>query len=208
MISSKKELRFYLKADLMMNRGCFKLSFKEHLKRLLVPDLIMRYLISLRYYDWYVSRSGAGIMNPLCLYHIRRYHKLGARLGFSIGISSIGYGIVIPHYGTIVIGPTNHIGNFSVLHTSICITDHGSKIGDAFYCSTGAKVVSQISLGDNITLGANCVVNRIESNINNVMIAGVPARKIKEAQAWYDRDGVEYQRRVNSVLCLKELMKI
>lgn len=206
MISSNKELYFYLKADLMMNRGIFKMSFRERLKRLLVPDPVMQYLVSLRYYDRYMS--GGGILNPFYLYHIRRYHKLGEKLGFTIGIQSLGYGVVIPHYGTIVIGPSNRIGNFSVLHTSICITDHGSIIGDAFYCSTGAKIVYQLTLGDNITIGANSVVNKIEDNVKNSMIAGIPAKVIKDSIAWYDRDGAEYQRRVKNVLELKEALGV
>lgn len=190
----------------MMNRGTFKLSFKERLKRLFVPDTIMQYLISLRYYDRYIS--GGGKFNPFYYYHIRRYHRLGERLGFTIGVDSLGFGVVIPHYGTIVIGPSNRIGNFAVLHTSICITDHGSIIGDGFYCSTGAKIVSQMKLGDNITIGANSVVNRIESNVNNSMIAGIPAKVIKDSKVWYDRDGAEYQRRVKCVWDLKTVLGV
>lgn len=125
-------------------------------------------------------------------------------MGFSIGDEVLGYGTVIPHYGTIVIGPHNRIGNFAVLHTSICITDHGSLIGDCFYCSTGAKIISKLQIGDNVTIGANSVVNNLEKGINNVMIAGIPARVKKDSLAWYDRDG--YQQRVLNVLKLKERM--
>lgn len=44
MIETKKELDFYLKTDLMMNRGTFKKSLKVRLKDIIVPDYIMEYL--------------------------------------------------------------------------------------------------------------------------------------------------------------------
>ena len=44
MIETKKELDFYLKTDLMMNRGAFKKSLKVRLKDIIVPDYIMEYL--------------------------------------------------------------------------------------------------------------------------------------------------------------------
>lgn len=202
-ISSKKELMFYLMADRMMNRGTFTASLKEKIKRIFLPDNIMRYLVSYRYCDYYSQVGGA---NPFYLYHLLRYHKLGQKLGFTIGKHSLGYGVVIPHYGTIVIGPSNRIGNFAVLHTSICITDHQSQMGDAFYCSTGARIVSKLTIGDNVTIGANSVVTKTNEINNNVVIAGIPAKVIKETKAWYERDGIEYKRRYESVMNLKESM--
>lgn len=38
------------------------------------------------------------------IYYKWRYRKLGLKLGFSIGYKCFGYGLVIPHYGTIVVG--------------------------------------------------------------------------------------------------------
>lgn len=38
MIKSKKELLFYIMVDSMVNRGYFKLSFKERIKRLFLKD--------------------------------------------------------------------------------------------------------------------------------------------------------------------------
>lgn len=46
---------------------------------------------------------------------------------------------MIPHYGTIVVGGTNIIGNFAVLHTSTYITANHKIIGNGLYLSTGAK---------------------------------------------------------------------
>lgn len=123
-------------------------------------------------------------------------------MGFSVGCNCFGYGLVIPHYGTIVVGPSNKIGNYAVLHTSTCITDNGKEIGDALYLSTGAKLTTKLVLGNNISIGANSVVNK-SFETDNIMVAGAPAKYIKESLPWYNRDGKSFIERVNKVEDLK-----
>ena len=83
------------------------------------------------------------------------------KLGFSISENVFGYGLVIPHYGTIVVGSGNHIGNYAVLHTSTCVTAGNKIIGDGMYLSTGAKVLGDIELGNFTTIGANAVAHKL-----------------------------------------------
>lgn len=136
--------------------------------------------------------------------YLRRKVRLGEKLGFSIGTDSLGYGVVIPHYGTIVVGAKPRIGNYAVLHTSTCISDNKKVIGDGLYLSTGAKITSEIVLGNNISVGANSVVNKSYSD-DNAMIAGAPAHFIKEQEPWYN-DG--YYSRYLQVEALKQKMNI
>lgn len=135
------------------------------------------------------------------IYKVRR-RKLSMKLGFSISLDDVGYGVVIPHYGTIVVGAGNRIGNYAVFHTSTCITQGKKVIGDGFYLSTGAKVIRDVNIGDNVSVGANSLVN--SDFENNCMIAGSPAHKIKDSDAWYIRDGAEFSRRVNECEKLKK----
>lgn len=202
-IRTKKELKFYILADRMMNRGCFKYSLVRRLKNLLSPDYIMDYLEEMRKLSYYREMGGARL---LALYHHYKYRKLGLLLGFSIGHNCFGYGLVIPHYGTIVVGSSNRIGNYAVLHTSTCITDNSKVIGNGLFLSTGAKMTSTLKLGDFISVGANSVVN--QSFASNLMIAGAPAKEIKFSLPWWERDGDEYIRRVKKVEELKLKMHI
>lgn len=140
-------------------------------------------------------------------YYYALYNRISKKLGFSIGYNVFGYGLVIPHYGTIVVGGNNRCGNYCVLHTSTCITGNGKVIGDAFYLSTGAKVTSKVVLGDNVSVGANSVVNKSVID-GNVMIAGAPAKVIKSAVAWYIRDGESFSSKVNAIENLKQKMKL
>lgn len=142
----------------------------------------------------------------LGLYHRIRFRKLGIKLGFSIGTESLGYGAIIPHYGTIVVGGSNRLGNYAVLHTSTCISDNDKLIGDALYLSTGAKITTKVTIGDNVTVGANSVVNK--SFGSNILIAGTPAKEIKETIAWYIRDGESFQKKVHQLEDLKRVMNL
>ena len=208
MIRSKKELMFFIMADMMMNRDKFKWTLSDRVRHLLCPDHIMLYLKHLRYCQYYtnlhLSNKLYNLFNQVILspYHKIRFRQLGLKLGFSIGYQTLDYGTIIPHYGTIVIGKSNRIGKFAVLHTCICITDNGKVIGDAFYASTGVKITNKLKLGDNVSVGANSLVNK--SFGSNIMIAGAPATEIKKMEPWYIRDGKEFIDKVNKVEALKK----
>ena len=115
-------------------------------------------------------------------YYKLKVHKLGMKLGFTIAENVFGYGLVIPHYGTIVVGSGNRIGNYAVLHTSTCITAGKKSIGDGLYLSTGAKVLGDIELGNFTTIGANAVVNKSEES--NCLLVGIPAVKKRDEDTW------------------------
>ena len=137
----------------------------------------MKYLIALRKAEFY-SNGGGGLQ----YYYKFKVRMSGMKLGFTIAENVFGYGLVIPHYGTIVVGSGNRIGNYAVLHTSTCITAGKKNIGDGLYLSTGAKVLGDIELGNFITIGANAVVNKSEEG--NCLLIGIPAEKKRYEDAW------------------------
>ncbi len=212
MIKTKKELKLFIMADMMMNRGKFEWSLADRIKHIFLPDYLMAYLKSLRYCQYIADSKGLTPLKrcsfvhnfscPSYLFHQIRFRKLGLKLGYSIGCQSLGYGVVIPHYGTIVVGGSNRLGNYAVLHTSTCISNNAKVIGDALYLATGAKITSKVTIGENVSIGANSVVNK--SFDSNIMIAGTPAKYIKEAKTWYIRDGKEFIEKVNKIEKIKD----
>ena len=185
MISSKKELEFYIKADRIMNTGTDKaerrLLYRNHLL------LLLKYLRKSEYYNSH---------NPILFnFWYMKYLRLSERLGITINLGVFGYGLVIPHYGTIVVGGGNRIGNYCVLHTSTCITAGRKVIGDAFYLSSGAKVVNNINVAEGVTLAANAVLNSSVED-PDVLLVGTPARVKKKTTKWFERDGEKYIERV------------
>lgn len=203
MIKSKKELRFYIMADSMMNSGCFKRSFNRRFRDFWVPDYNMRFLRAMRKASYFSHQNGL-INRFLGGYYKLRQRKFGLKLGWSIASDAFGYGLLLPHYGTIVVGP-NNIGNYAVLQTSTCISGNMKTIGDALYVSTGAKLTNKVVLGDNVTIAANSVVTKSFPN-GNVLLAGMPATVLKSSDPWYIRDGVEYAEKVKRIEELKMQM--
>lgn len=185
-----------------MNRGIFKVPWKRKIINIFYPDYIMDYLLAMRKCSYYEKNN-----TILYLYYRRKYMKLGIKLGFSIGYNVFGYGLVLPHYGTIVVGGNNDIGNFCVLHTSTCISANDKHIGDGLYLATGAKLTTQMNLGNNISVGANSLVNK-SFDEDNILIGGIPASKIKKTDAWYIRDGQQYFNKVKKVENLKKELNI
>jgi len=186
-ITSKKLLDFFIKADYMMGHGKWKPSLFTMLKNVFFPDWIHRYLVYMRktnYYSCFPKTSWGGVK---FVYYNYMYKRLGLKLGFSIGYKCFGYGLVIPHYGTIVVGDDNRCGNYCVLHTSICISGEGGgkRIGNALYVSSGCRINKPIILGNNIQICSNSVVNKSFGG-NDLVLGGMPAIiKKNGTQPWY-----------------------
>lgn len=170
-------------------------SYMENLKLRILGDRRKDYLYHMRWCQYSCTQNN--VLGKLFLfYHYFMYKRLGAKLGYSIGYKSFGYGLIIPHYGTIVVNEGTNAGNYCVLHTSTCIAGSGKIIGDNLYLGVGAKIIGDnISVGANVSIGANSTVtNNISSN---VLVVDTPARVIKENYpSWWIRDGIGYQQRV------------
>ena len=202
-ITSKNELKFFIMSDLMMNRGYFKVPFKKRLLQLVSPDYIMEFLKTMskvQYYS-YSRKELCWWGGILLIINKLKFFRLSRRLGFSIGYDVFDYGLVIPHYGTIVVGNTNRVGPYAVMHTSTCITDTGRKIGKALSLSTGAKITGGEVLGDNVVVAANSVVTK--SFEGNALLVGMPAGKKSDLTDWYSSLKGESKRRVDAVENLK-----
>lgn len=138
------------------------------------------------------------------VYYRRKYNRLGILLGMSITYDSLGYGVVIPHYGNIVVGP-NKIGNYAVLFPDTNISGNHKTIGDGLYLSTGAKITRKVVIGNNVSICANSVVTADCGD--NVLLAGMPAFvKKSNYPSWYERDSAIDK--VNKVETLKKEMNI
>ena len=135
------------------------------------------------------------------------FFRLSRKLGFSIGYNACDYGLVIPHYGTIVVVNTNRIGPYAILHTSTCITDTGRKIGKGLLLSTGAKITGGDILGDHIVVAANSVVTKSFPE-GNALLVGMPAIKKTDLFDWNSSLKGEMKRRVEAIENLKVKMKI
>lgn len=105
---------------------------------------------------------------------------------FGIGISidtEIGEGFYIGHFGSIFVYPLTIIGKNCNLSPGVVLgkTNRGKNkgyptIGDNVYIGPGAKVIGAIRIGNNVAIGANCVVtNHVP---DHAVVVGVPGKVI------------------------------
>lgn len=110
-----------------------------------------------------------------------KYHRLGVKLGFTIPLNVFDEGLSIAHYGTIVVNSNSVIGKNCRIQEGVNIGasggDKAPRIGDNVFIGTGAKIIGDVVIGDNIAIGANAVVTKSFVD-NGITLAGVPAKII------------------------------
>ena len=102
-------------------------------------------------------------------------------MGFTIPKNVFGPGLSIAHYGTIIVNPRAKVGKNCRIHASTNIGEIDGEapiIGNNVYIGPGAKLYGAITIGNNVAIGANAVVNK--SVPNHVTVGGVPAKIISE----------------------------
>ena len=160
---------------------------------------VVSYLYHMRCSSYYRGRN-----KLLYSWHKWNFNRLGIKFGFSIGEDCFGYGLFLPHYGTIVIGGNNRFGNCCVIFTDTTVTASGSKFGDGFYLATGAKIIKKVNIGDFVSVSANSVINK-SFDENCILLVGMPAQKIKNTDKWFERgaDLDRFKHRIDRIETLK-----
>jgi len=97
-----------------------------------------------------------------------------------------GKGVKIVHPGFLRIDEWIKIGENCTILPNVLFGKKNSMnignnvkitVGDNCYISTGAVILGPITIGNNVVIGANAVVNK--DIPDNVTVAGVPAKIIK-----------------------------
>ena len=175
MIQNKKDLIEYLEAD--------RLSLGRDTKRPSLQDIIWRYEIVLRKCEYYSNTSGGVIHKILLFYFKYRKYVLGMKCNYTICVNCFDKGLSLAHIGPVIVNSSARIGVNCRIHVGVNIgTAAGTQgeapiIGDNVYIGPGAKIFGKITIGDNVAIGANAVVNKTFED-NNITIAGVPAKII------------------------------
>jgi serine O-acetyltransferase len=178
------KLKFLVCADLYRYYGRVSRGL---LMRELVLGIGFKYSFWLRVAQWSDCRSGWWA--PLLLFAklvLRRYtFKFGIAIPYR---TQIGPGFYIGHFGGITVSPDAKIGQNCNISQDVTIgrSNRGERagaptVGDGVYIGPGAKLIGRISIGNNVAIGANCVVTRDVPD--DAVVVGVPGRVISREGA-------------------------
>jgi len=95
--------------------------------------------------------------------------------------TKIGPGLIILHFGGVIITRECEIGENCVLYHNVNIVTmknrQGARIGANFYAGVGTTIIGDIVIEDDVTVGAGSVVTK--SIPADVIVAGSPARILR-----------------------------
>ena len=146
-----------IKADLYRYKGLT--GTRGLFRGFMIPGF--RYMYLLRK----ISRSKK--YSPMWLLYRLLLHRYSFKFGIQIPYTAqIGEGFYIGHFGTIVINPKAKIGkNCNITHNvTIGQANRGRlkgypTIGNKVWIGTGAVIVGNITIGDNVLVAPNSFVN-------------------------------------------------
>jgi serine acetyltransferase len=108
------------------------------------------------------------------------YQRLSMKTGIEFLTPKIGGGLIMPHWGRIILNAKRIGDDLYVFHNVTVGNDYVSgvpTIGNNVFIGTNSVILGDITVGDNVVIGAGSFVN---SDIpSNSLAAGNPARVIR-----------------------------
>lgn len=186
---SSRGLLSLIRSDIALKQHWFLKNdswFNRHVRVYLEPGTIA--VIVYRYGHWVRQLKIPLVKQLLLLVYI--FGKIGVVLGFGIYISSrlkAGKGFIIHNFSSIFIPATTVGDNFIVFHevTVGHLRGEGGRpprFGNNVFLATGAKVLGDLTIGNNVVVGANSLV--ISDVPDNCTVMGVPARIFDRDNKW------------------------
>ncbi len=183
MIRSKKDYKYFLKADRLALGYPPRKNMMVLVKCFFFPDEILRFQKILRKLEYYKNCKNDPVSFIYRVFLTKKFYKLSQKLGFSIPLNVFDAGLNIAHYGTIIVNPSAKIGKNCRIHactnigTQAGYVDKAPVIGDNCYIGPGAKIYGKIIIANGSAIGANAVVNKSFTEENSTIV-GVPAKKV------------------------------
>lgn len=180
---SKEETQKYIEADIYRNLGTYSKSLQRKISSERYSTVALLYYYRLcHYYSELPKRNLFQFISHAFCY--LRFKKLQYNCGVEMNQHmKIGYGLRLPHKGTIIFHPQAVIGNNCEIMQGVTLGNNILKdidavpvIGDEVLICAGAKVIGGVKVNNNVVIGANSVVNMDVPS--NSVVAGVPAKVV------------------------------
>lgn len=186
MITSRKELKFYIQQDQLRNMGTLSLIKKIQGWLLGAESYrVCQYLYCLRHIEYWhnVYSAKPNLFSLICkMYWQVRTARQSAKTNIEIGLNVVGYGFRIPHIVGGVIIHCKSIGYNCQVNSGVVVgikytSENMAVIGNNVELCVGAKVIGKVCIGDNVIVAPNAVV--IHDVPSNSIVGGVPAKILK-----------------------------
>ncbi|WP_310185678.1 serine O-acetyltransferase [Bacillus sp. 3255] len=176
-----KELKKYWYSDLFRYEESQTVDFKKLILRQYISPGF-RYTFWLRL-CWYLKHKNR-LWSPLYVIAMANLQRYKYKFGIDISPKTkIGTGFYIGHFGGITVNSLAKIGKNCNMSQGVTIgmANRGKNrgvavIGDNVYIGPGAKIVGAVKIGNNVAIGANCVVTKDVPD--NAVVVGVPGKVI------------------------------
>lgn len=144
---------------------------------------IFHYIRHMRYVEYYMDRGG--LSKVFYLWHLFKFKRLGFLLHYTIYPGTVGPGFRIYHVGGFThIGRNVRIGSNCTMQPGVVFgnkteveDDRAVFVGDNCYFGLNAKILGPVTIGNNVTVGANAVVTK--DIPDNAVVVGVPAKILR-----------------------------
>ena len=188
LIKTKQDLKEWLAMDAVyypsQQQGFLK-TLKYNL--IATPRMDQKYIWAfvktLRYSEYHMNNQS--LWHTVArTYYLWKLRKLAYKTGFQIAPNAVGPGLQLIHFGPINVNENCRIGRNATLYWGVMMGWKGAglpcpQIGDnAFICS-GTKIIGDVHIGDNVTIGQNCVVTK-DVPSNSLVVAQQPRLIIRE----------------------------
>lgn len=145
--------------------------------------LIYKYIKYVRKDEYWSKKSNFFFINKILIK--RKKNNLGAKLGLLIPNYTCDSGLIIWHYGNVIVNLNAKIGKNCQFHGDNCVGNKGGVdldapvIGDNVDIGIGAKIIGKVYIANNVRIGANAVVT-VSCYIEGATLVGCPAKVVEK----------------------------
>jgi serine O-acetyltransferase len=140
-------------------------------------------MVIYRYGRWRYGIKNSLVRKPFSLLYRFLYKMVQIFTGIELPCEvPVGRNFRIDHFGDIIISGYASFGDDCIIRNGVTVglknieEKAAPRIGNRVNIGTGAKILGNITVGDNVDIGANAVV--IHSVPDNSIAVGIPARII------------------------------
>lgn len=166
-------------------------GLRAKLSALIFKDRFFEYMKTLRKLEYYTNMPHRNIIQMIMFYYYGyKLSKAKIKTGIDLDANVAGPGLRIVH-GKCLFSVASKLGSGCKVMSDVTIGVFGPynrcgapKIGNNVFIGTGARIIGNIEIADDVVIGANSVVCKsiLEKGIT---VAGIPAKKVSDTDSWW-----------------------